>query len=507
MNNIVFLPSERRWPLLAALIGAAIATWVILLNPGFINDDGLVYIESAKQFSLGNWRQGLAVYNWPLYSLIIANTHKLTGLELLDAAHAITILSFALLAAGLPLLVRELGGNYRVQMLSVLMLVGATPLVGNYLSMIFRDHGFLAAHLWSIVFLLRFFRTNRICDALAWNAMATLATLFRIEGIVYFTILPFITLLRKNYHIKENIIALVKANVFLIISAILLITALYFMPHFDLQHLGRLGDPAGIAKSVFHQINEGLKNKAADYGLILGPFLDDYAIWGLILTLLYILVVKSLGSVGLAQLLFSISLWKNSHGSRLKKNNLIFLFILFAICLINAICILISNFTLPKRYLQPLGLVIIILASFSCSNMIDDWKRSKSKKWILPILLIILGIQIILNLKPIDSRNRFEQEAAQWIHTNLPTGSRIYYDYGRMRYYVEGDSSSRYLVSWEEIERLISSDDIIHYDYLVVHIPKKDYHHQQVLEDRFGKPLAAFENQRGKRLLIYRVHP
>ena len=507
MNDTVFLSRERRQALLAALIGAAVATWVIFLNHGYINSDGLVYIESAKQFSLGNWQQGLSVYNWPFYSLIIATIHQTTGLGLLNAAHVITIFAFALLAAGLPLLVRELGGNHRVQMFSVLMLIGATPLVGNYLPMVIRDHGFLAAHVWSLVFLLRFFRSNSLYDALAWNAIATLATLFRIEGIVYFILLPLLTLFRKDHSTKENIIDLVKANAFLIVGMTLLITALYFIPHFDLQHLGRLGDPANIAQRVFHQINDGLNNKADSYGTILGPFLDDYAMQGLILTLACILVVKSLSSVGIAQLLLSISLWKRHYEYGLKANNLIFLSLLSAICIINATCILISSFALPKRYLQPLGLVIIILASFSFYIMLDDWKRGKGKRWILPILSTILAVQIALNLKPVDPRNRFEQEAAQWIHEHLPPGSKIYYDYGRIRYYAEGDSSSRHLVPWDEIERLISSDDIIHYDYLVVHIPKKDYHREQVLENRFGKPLATFENKRGKRISIYQIQP
>lgn len=225
------LLEEHRIPWLGAILGAMVAAWVIFQSNGFLNSDGMVYIEAAKQFSQGAWKAGFALYNWPLYSLLIAAIHHATGLKLLASAHAITITTFALTSAGLLVLVRELGGNRRVMLAAALMLFAATPLVNNYLPMVLRDHGFLAAHVWSIVFLLRFSATHRWSAALAWGIIAAIATLFRIEGIVYLALLPLALLLRSGYDWRQNLTALAKANTFLAASAVLLGMALLLLPN------------------------------------------------------------------------------------------------------------------------------------------------------------------------------------------------------------------------------------------------------------------------------------
>ncbi len=500
------LLEEHRIPWLGALLGAMVAAWVIFQSNGFLNSDGMVYIEAAKQFSQGAWKAGFALYNWPLYSLLIAAIHHATGLKLLASAHAITITTFALTSAGLLVLVRELGGNRRVMLAAALMLFAATPLVNNYLPMVLRDHGFLAAHVWSIVFLLRFSATHRWSAALAWGIIAAIATLFRIEGIVYLALLPLALLLRSGYDWRQNLTALAKANTFLAASAVLLGMALLLLPNVDAHQLGRLKDPLTVAQNVFYQLTKGLEEKADLYvNVILGQYLNDYGMPGLLLTLAYVVLIKTATSVGWPQLLFAAYSRLQCREPSANPGHAYLLGWLFAIGLINAVFIILSAFALPKRYLQPLGLIILIYAAFGATALFTRWRQKIGTRWIFPALTALLGLQLVLNLRPSDSRDHFEQNAAKWINTHVPVGSRIYYDYGRMRFYVNEDSSSREEVPLAEIERLITTGDIKQYDYLVVHVSRKEREHQQFMSARLGEPLAMFENRRGKRILIYRV--
>jgi len=373
--------------------------------------------------------------------------------------------------------------------------------------MVLRDHGFLAAHVWSVVFLLRFSVSNRWPDAWAWGVVATIATLFRIEGVIYLSLLPLALLLRGQHDWRQNLAALVKANTLLITSAILLGGALLLLPNFDTQRLGRLQDPLAVSQTVIYQFTHGLNEKADLYvSSVLGPYLDDYGMPGLLLTLAYVVISKSATAVGWPQLLLAAYSRRRRRDTTTNPQHTYLLGWLFAIGLINAVFIILSTFVLPKRYLQPLGLVMLVFAAFGAAALVVKWRQGNSRKWLLPALAALLGLQLALNLWPTNPRNRFEQDAAGWINAHAPAGSRVYYDYKRVRFYVNGDSSSREEVPWAEIERLISSGEIGQYDYLLVHVSRKEREHQEFMSDRLGAPpVAVFENTRGKRVLIYRV--
>ncbi|MEK9555489.1 MAG: hypothetical protein VW313_06645, partial [Gammaproteobacteria bacterium] len=65
------------------------AFWSIYIQDGQINRDGLLYLKQAYLIAEGNWKEGLALYPWPFFSILIAIFHKLTNLHLQVAAHGI----------------------------------------------------------------------------------------------------------------------------------------------------------------------------------------------------------------------------------------------------------------------------------------------------------------------------------------------------------------------------------------------------------------------------------
>lgn len=98
MKLKAMLRDERRLPWIAAILGAILACWVILQEHGSINQDGVLYVEVARLFSIGEWQQGLVIYNWLLYPLLMAGVHHVTGLSFQFSVHAWAVFAFAMTA-------------------------------------------------------------------------------------------------------------------------------------------------------------------------------------------------------------------------------------------------------------------------------------------------------------------------------------------------------------------------------------------------------------------------
>ena len=504
------ITNEQHLPWLGAILGMLVAAWMIFQAHGLINSDGILYLEMARLFDVGEWRKGFALFNWPLYPLLIAAMHKISGLGLQTSAHALTILFFALTSAGVITLVREAGGDRRVMLAAGLLLFSSPYLVGSVLSLVVRDHGFWASHVWSIVFFLRFYRSNAWKDAWLWGAVAAMAMLFRIEGITYLVMLPLVLLLQPQVDWRQRFATLVKAHALLLTAAAGLLAAFVLNPALSLKSLGRLQDPLVFAKQAYHQVTQGLASRAYSCAdSMLGPFLDDWAVPGLLLTLALVLLTKAASSAGWLQLAFAIYLRKRQGNFALPKHSSIPGWLLL-LGLANGLIIILSVSVLSKRYMVPVGIIILVYAAFGLVALFDAWKRKPSRpiarNWIFPAAGVAIALQAGLLLWPSNSGNSFEQDAVRWALTHTPPHSRIYYDTGRLRYFATGETFDRGEADWATIQALVSSGRIRQYDYLLVHVSSKRPEQEQFITAQLGtQPLAVFDNNHGKKVLIYRV--
>ncbi|HYD91138.1 MAG TPA: hypothetical protein VEA37_06570, partial [Flavobacterium sp.] len=189
MKVNLFQPQKLIW--LITLIAGLLGCWVIYLEQGRIGDDSVLYLEVARLLALGEWKQGVSLYNWPLYPALIALSHLLTGLSLQYSALLLS-LSFYMLAVFIFCrLILESGGNRVTVISGAILLLSCGYITRDILPVIMRDLGFWAFYLCSILFLLKFSRGNLFYHALLWQASAIIAMLFRVEGITYLLFLPF----------------------------------------------------------------------------------------------------------------------------------------------------------------------------------------------------------------------------------------------------------------------------------------------------------------------------
>lgn len=110
-------------------------------------------MECAKLFSQGDFSKALDLYPWPLYSALIAATHKTTSMSLLHSAQTLQVIFFALSVYSFIELIKAAGGGRLAIILGGLMFFSSPYIVGISLEMLLRDQGFIAFLLLAIVFL------------------------------------------------------------------------------------------------------------------------------------------------------------------------------------------------------------------------------------------------------------------------------------------------------------------------------------------------------------------
>ena len=121
------------------------ALWSIYIQDGYINRDGLLYLKQAYLMAEGSFKEGLALYPWPFFSILIAVFHKFTNLHLQIVAHGVDLSLFGI-AALFYLKTLQLIYNKEKQILFYggVILLSFIPIMDDYVGMVLRDHGLWA---------------------------------------------------------------------------------------------------------------------------------------------------------------------------------------------------------------------------------------------------------------------------------------------------------------------------------------------------------------------------
>ena len=193
-------------------ISILIAAQVQYIQNGWINPDSVLYLESAKAFSNGNWKAGFDIFEWPLYSLCITLINKITLLGVHVSAQILNVIFFAIATYSFIKIITLAGGKQRQIIAGALIWLSAQYMIGGVLEMLMRDEGFWAFYLLGLVFFIRFYQKQQIKNALLWQVCIIVATLFRIEAILYLLFLPFILLFQTQNTWQQKVTQFLKAH-------------------------------------------------------------------------------------------------------------------------------------------------------------------------------------------------------------------------------------------------------------------------------------------------------
>lgn len=171
-----------RWHyILSALASIALSVWGAYAT-SIPNPDASLYLRAAEYFSAGRWVDGMAVYRWPLYSLLISGVMSLTGLQALLAAQVVNaILTLGTTVTFVALAYRLTNGDRAFVTVATIMIV-FQPQLTELRSWVIRDNGYLCFFLVAIYFAVSDNQQPSLYRKIALLASLVAATLFRIEG-------------------------------------------------------------------------------------------------------------------------------------------------------------------------------------------------------------------------------------------------------------------------------------------------------------------------------------
>ena len=190
--------SPLRWHyLFATLASLALSAWSTWLGT-IPNPDAALYLRAADYFAAGQLYDGLAVYKWPAYSLLVASTQVATGLDALLAAQVVNALFTLVTTLAFIALASEFSRRDRVVVTIATVFIVFQPQLMQLRSWIIRDHGYIALFMVSVYLAVIDNERPSPWRKLALGAALLGATLFRVEGL-------YLILLVVGYYILKRL--------------------------------------------------------------------------------------------------------------------------------------------------------------------------------------------------------------------------------------------------------------------------------------------------------------
>lgn len=480
---------------------------------GRINVDAVLYLEMAKRFAADNYQGALQLYNWPLFPWLMAMTHKMTGLSVQYAAHLLEASFFGITTWSFLTLAREGGGNRTTLVSAAILLFSAPYLVGDVLPMIMRDQGFWAFYLLSLLFFFRFYEKQKFTDALIWQIAAILAVLFRVEAVSFIILLPLCLLFRSDISVKSRLVLLFQSYSLSLAGVAATTIALAFLSTINLEQvLGRLTEVHTALLAAYHQLTSGLSSKAQVYGeAVLGKYIAEYAIYGLVLTLLVVIAGKIIGaSSWLAVALASLAPATENQLPNVRLRTV--LYWAAGINILNLIVILLTTFLLTGRYVAGLSFIILFFAAFKLAAMSGKWTKAQfmslavREKFICIVIVAFISYWLMANLMQRDRSNNYEQVAVSWVKQHVSPDASVFYDDARLRYYADAPWDGRE-TDWGRLLTALQNQ-VKPYDYLVLHIKRKQAEEKLALlsEMKQYHQIQEFKSGNGDRIWILAGH-
>lgn len=469
MQNILHSLTEKTVSQLhffIVLIAMAVAIQVQYIQHGWINPDSVIYLEAAKLFSLGDFKAGFDIFPWPFYSLCIASVNQLTQLGVHLSAQILNVIFFTIATSSFISIIILAGGKQQQIIAGGLIWMSSQYMIGGVLEMLLRDEGFWAFYLLSIVFFIRFYQNHQTKDALFWQLCIIIATLFRLEAITFLLLMPLLLLFQADFLIKQKLKHLFAAHAINIAITILMIGFFSLNKDLSTKFLGRLNEV--FTSNIWQQFTQKLLDQSKIMATqVLGEYLNEFAIQGLLLTFLFVIAVKIINATGLINIILSI-LGINKHQQLIQSNVFSVLKTAAIIAFLNSAFIITKVFVLSSRYVLALSFILMIFASFYLAELLFSKSNSDKTKWLITILIIILCGGAIKHLVPKSQGYNYLQEAVSWVKTNASESQRIYYSEPRMRYYAGVEYNGKWSDDWLKIQTDIESNKIIEFDFLVV---------------------------------------
>ncbi|MBN2808899.1 MAG: hypothetical protein JXR80_05335 [Deltaproteobacteria bacterium] len=493
----------------AVALSVLFSLWVSFYG-GIINLDGILYVSVAERLAHGDLNGASRLYNWFFYSLCIAGVSKVSGLALETSAYLLTAFFSALLTCAFLACVRVLGGDRKTLLWAAFVIV-LHPVFMSARSEIIRDHGYWSFYLFSILFFLRFYEKQTWCQALLWGGSMVLATLFRIEGLLFLLLLPTVFLFRGEFVWSRRISCFIRAHMVSLFLLLIVAVIKISDPSFDLLQHGRLGDAFVWGEKLYFAFTGGLAGKAAVLEkLVLNPYSEKYAMPVLVMIPFMILAHKLV--LTLTPLYTCLLAWHPLRSARfLNRVQVPVLVWLALLNVVMLIAILFADYFMPRRFVFPLGLILLLPLPFILNRHFTRWSAAKRNSvkigWLIYPVFMVLLLQSLDGLVTMPgSSSSYIKDAGLWLKQNISAQATLYSNNPKIYYY-----SGHMAGYWENRPaRIDLSSELLEKKpwQSKAYIALWSSHHSARRADDVtsavgSQPIKTFRNSRNDAVLIY----
>lgn len=444
------------------LLSLLLSLWLVAIDP-VINTDAILYLRTAEAYLAGGFSESFALFDRPILPVAMAMVHQLTGLSLVHAGQLIISLFYLLLCLSFVAIVRHLGGNSRVQLFALLVIL-CHPMVNNYRSAIMRDPGFWVLSLLSLLELLRYNRKPVLKHQLRWLLYSALAILFRFEAILFVLLAPLGLLVSMNLQLSHRFTALVKLwlPALVLITTFLVIVKLWFnLPLADIfPHIALYSDElTGIAAQL-----QQLSVTAGESLLRLSARED--ALYATVAGLAGIFLLNVLRATLFPFVILLILGWWQRACVKITRgdNRLIMTYALISAAYL--LVFTLANQFMLERYCTLLVIFLLIYSPFILEHYWGKTYKSHGS-WVKGSIVLLLALSALDSVHNSDYKKAYIVQASNWIQHNTDTGASLLSNDKHIAYF------SRRQVNWQ-IKQNKSLDEILtsglwkHHQYLAI---------------------------------------
>jgi len=497
----------------AALLSLLASVWCVSVDD-VINNDGILYIRSAAELSGGDWGAAFQLYNWPLYPWLISVVSQVFGCSLEGAAHWLDAICWAIAVVAFMTLVEFLGGTKKVVWLSGLVILCYSSL-NDYRSSVIRDPGYLAFYLLGVLAFFKFCGQPRWVYATAWGLSMLVATLFRIEGILFLILAPFSVLFIGGGSLLGRGKNWLRVNtVLLVLSAAALVLWCFgdHSPAFSVVEESRLRELGTNLDLLGRRFTETLPKKAELVAKdVLGPLSESYAPIVLALAIFIVFVVETVKTLTVLNGLLGFHALRSKLVFQGRKSRGVWLTFV-SINLVFLLTTTVLKFSLTDRIGLAFSLTLMIAAPFSLAALHDRWRDQRRageetatrRKWVFVAVCVWFAVSTVDGLVSFGPSKLYLREAGVWIRDNRSSDTRVFSNDQILDYYAGIESQDPKTYSWERTMRTLESGLWKDYDLLAVRVKRKQQEQADaVLAILKRGPTKEFKDRRGGRVLVF----
>lgn len=410
----------------SAILLSGILTAFAVSHRSVLNADGLCYLLSAEQFTQSGLKQAMQLCGqaaWPFYSVLLAMIARVSTLPLEHTAFVLNAMFDATSVLFFVMIIRVLTPNPRIALLGLLTILCAHDF-NSVRDIVVRDHGYWMGYLASLYFFLRYAKEKQTVLMIAFSLSILIASLFRIEGLVFFFLVPLSTLLLPGT-LTERLKSLLLCYVpHALIVGVALIALFFFADQLTI-YSGRLPDALSkIQQSVSLIVThfQAAKTNLLQHVLTIEAARDATLVMALLLIVWYLVTVITQFSL-LYTGLFFVSMMRSVKIA--KRNEWVILLTYLAINVLITSSFFAIYFFLSKRYLMAQSFILMLCVPFAI-NYLFEKKGMVYKK---TILLAVFAWMLLANQHVFyasQDSHRYLQEAGQWVAKFVPQQDTFY---------------------------------------------------------------------------------